>query len=488
MKHIEIVGLGAGDFEQLPLGVYKTITKAKHLYLRTSEHPVVKQLIEEEINYISFDDIYEKHEQFSAVYEEIAEKLFAEAEDKHVVYAVPGHPLVAERTVQLLLEGSKEKGIEVTVKGGQSFLDPLFTALKIDPIEGFQLLDATSLHRDQLQLKQHMIICQVYDAFIASEVKLTLMEQLPDEYEVTIITAAGTSEELIKTVKLYELDRETTLNNLTSVYVPPVALENQLYHQFAILRQVIATLRGPNGCPWDKKQTHESLKRYLLEETYELFEAIHREDDENLVEELGDILLQVMLHAQIGADEGLFSIDEIIKNLTEKMIRRHPHVFGNVEAETAEDVIRNWEQIKKQEKTEVEDTYLLDQVPVSFPSLLTALKYQKVAASVGFDWPNVDQLWEKVYEEIEEFKHEIEGKQINQEAATSEFGDLLFALINVARFYKLDPEESLVITNQKFKRRFNYIENQVKKREKTMDMLTLEELDEYWNEAKKIGL
>jgi tetrapyrrole methylase family protein/MazG family protein len=198
MKQINVVGLGAGDFEQLPLGVYRTLKNAENLYLRTKEHPVVQELVGEGIHFQSFDEVYEKHEQFSNVYEEIVSKLFAAAEHQDIVYAVPGHPLVAEKTVQLLLENSEAKGIDLSISGGQSFLDPLFSALKIDPIEGFQLLDATSLEKDQLNLQQHMIICQVYDAFIASEVKLTLMDQLPDEYEVIIVTAAGTKEEQIK--------------------------------------------------------------------------------------------------------------------------------------------------------------------------------------------------------------------------------------------------------------------------------------------------
>ncbi|NNV04755.1 MazG family protein, partial [Brevibacillus sp. MCWH] len=153
----------------------------------------------------------------------------------------------------------------------------------------------------------------------------------------------------------YELDRATTVSNLTSVYVPKVEHDELLYHDFTTLRRVIATLRGPNGCPWDRKQTHESLKKYLLEETYELLDAIDRQDDENMIEELGDVLLQVMLHAQIGEDEGMFSIDDVIRAITEKMVRRHPHVFGDVHVDHAEEVVRNWQAIKQEEKEKVFD-------------------------------------------------------------------------------------------------------------------------------------
>ncbi|MFP7695518.1 MazG nucleotide pyrophosphohydrolase domain-containing protein, partial [Bacillus subtilis] len=261
------------------------------------EHPVIEELEKEGIQYTAFDNVYEAHDTFEIVYETIANTLLEQAEDTEIIYAVPGHPLVAERTVQLLLEKSEVANVEVRIEGGQSFLDPMFASLKIDPIEGFQLIDATSFERGQLELRQHLIFCQVYDAFVASDVKLTLMEMLPDDYEVYIVTAAGTSFEQVKKVPLYMLDHETELNNLTSVYVPPVQERASLYQQFDVLREIIADLRGPNGCPWDKKQTHQSLKKYLIEEAYEVLEAIDEEDDDHLVEELGDVLLQVMLHA-----------------------------------------------------------------------------------------------------------------------------------------------------------------------------------------------
>lgn len=193
---ITIVGLGAGDLDQLPVGIYRLLKQNQSVFLRTKEHPAVRALEEEGFSYQSFDGVYESFDSFDDVYESITKQLLEQAKNGNVLYAVPGHPLVAERTVQLLLQN--EEGIEIDVKGGQSFLDPIFTSLKIDPIEGFQLLDGTALHRDELRLQQHILIGQVYDQFVASDVKLTLMEQLPDEYEVYIVTAAGSSDEHIK--------------------------------------------------------------------------------------------------------------------------------------------------------------------------------------------------------------------------------------------------------------------------------------------------
>ncbi|WP_040206551.1 bifunctional methyltransferase/pyrophosphohydrolase YabN [Neobacillus jeddahensis] len=487
-NNIEIIGLGAGDLDQLPVGVYKKLLHSgKPLCLRTKEHPVVADLEKEGLVYTSFDAVYEKHDQFEAVYEEIAQTLLVKAENESVIYAVPGHPLVAERAVQLLLEYGPKKNVDIIIGGGQSFIDAIFTSLKIDPVEGFQLLDGTALQASQLQIEQHIFISQVYDQFIASNVKLTLMEKLPDDYPVTIVTAAGSSQEVIQQVPLYELDRNVTINNLTSVYIPPVQEESILLKNFAKLREIIAVLRGPNGCPWDKEQTHESLKRYLIEETYEVIEAINNEDIDNLVEELGDVLLQVMLHAQIGEDDGYFSIDDIIEVLSAKMIRRHPHVFGTGKAANADEVVQNWQEIKNQEKGEAAAS-LLEGVSKAQPNLLRAYEMQKKAAKVGFDWQEITPALEKVKEELDEFIAELDGTDDGLVRAKQEFGDLLFAFVNVARFLKLHPEEALFETNEKFTRRFHYVEKMVQASGRSFAEHTLDQLDLYWDEAKTKGL
>ncbi|MCM3570798.1 nucleoside triphosphate pyrophosphohydrolase [Neobacillus mesonae] len=487
-KTIEIVGLGAGDINQLPMGVYRKIVQAEHVYLRTKEHPVTAELEKEGMTYTSFDSIYEKYEQFEEVYQEITRILLQKAETEPVIYAVPGHPLVAEQTVQLLLEEGPNKGITIQIGGGQSFIDALFAALKIDPIDGFQLLDATALHSGQLQVEQHMIISQVYDQFSASNVKLTLMEKLPDDYEVIIVTAAGSSDEVITKVPLYELDRNVSINNLTSVYVPPVKQEEILWKNFTKLREIIAILRSPEGCPWDREQTHESLKKYLIEETYEVIEAINEGDIDHLIEELGDVLLQVMLHAQIGVDEGYFSIDDVIEGLSAKMIRRHPHVFGTASAENAEEVVVNWQQIKWQEKGGKAPQSMLEGISMALPNLLRAYELQKKAAKVGFDWKEITPALEKVKEELGEFIAELDGTEESFIRAQKEFGDLLFAFVNVARFLKINPEEALFETNEKFIRRFHHIEARVKQSGRTFNEFTLDELDHYWDEAKSKGL
>jgi tetrapyrrole methylase family protein/MazG family protein len=490
MNEITIIGLGAGDLEQLPLGIYKKLIQTEQCYVRTADHPVIGDLKREGINFTAFDGIYEKHDQFEAVYEEIAETLLHEASTRSVLYAVPGHPMVAEKTVQLLLEKGPALGIAIKLEGGQSFLDPLFQAVRIDPIEGFQLLDGTDLSPDDLHITQHMIIGQVYDAFSASDVKLTLMEKLPDDYEVYIVTAAGSSQEKVTKCALFELDRQMELSNLTSVYVPPVKDEALRYREFSKLRRVIAELRGPDGCPWDKKQTHESLKKYLIEEAYELIDSIDEGDDEGMVGELGDVLLQVMLHSQIGEDEGMFTIDDVIEGITAKMIRRHPHVFGDVEVNGEEDVLVNWQKIKEDEKGGETKALksILDGIEKSLPNLLRAEEYQKRAAKVGFDWDEVSEAWKKVREEVQELEEEILSPNRDVQRIKSELGDLFFALVNISRYYDIQAEEAVYKANQKFHHRFTYIEECIQRANKKFEDYTLEELDSYWDEAKAKGL
>ncbi|MGE7949447.1 nucleoside triphosphate pyrophosphohydrolase [Lysinibacillus sp. NPDC093688] len=483
MNTLTVIGLGAGDFNQLQMGVYKKIKAARKLYVRTVDHPVLEELSAEGLQFESFDTIYEKHNSFQPVYEEIAEKLVAATAIEDVMYAVPGHPLVAEQTVQLLIAAADAGKVKLVIEGGQSFLDPIFGALKIDPIEGFQLLDGTSFSMHDINMRQHILIAQVYDTFSASEVKLTLMEKYDDEYPVTVVTAAGSSQEKLVTVPLYELDQSVEVDNLTTVYVPPVKSQEEALRDWTTFRRIIAVLRGPNGCPWDQKQTHESLKKYLLEEAHEYLAAVDAEDDFAMIEELGDVLLQVFLHAQIGEDQGYFTLEDVLASISEKMIRRHPHVFGDVSVEDAEGVVANWEVIKAEEKG-ISDKPLLEEEYRASSALQTAYNYQKRAAKVGFDWPDVDGAWDKFAEEWQEFRNEVtKGTSASR---LDEFGDVLFTLVNLARFYKLNPEEAMLHANEKFTRRFGYVEAKVKESGKPFSNYTLEQLDAFWNEAKQL--
>ncbi|HLS20495.1 MAG TPA: nucleoside triphosphate pyrophosphohydrolase [Bacillota bacterium] len=472
---IVIIGLGASDIEQLPLGIYEMLMKdERQLFVRTKDHPVLESLVKRGLNYESFDHLYERETSFERVYEQIVQQLLKAAEKQNIIYAVPGHPMLAEKTVQLLLK----ENINVQIKGGQSYLDDLFTSLQIDPIEGFQFVDGTSFQRHELNFSNHIIFSQVYDQYVASHIKLTLLEDLPPNYEVTIVEAVGSSLEKKQTVPLVDLDRTVTTSNLLSVYVPPVP-DHLLNHTFNRLRTIIAYLRGPDGCAWDRKQTHESLRPYVLEETYELIEAINNQDDEAIIEELGDLLLQVMLHSQIGEDNGYFTVDDVVLSITNKMIHRHPQIFGN-----EENAHKTWDELKREEKDESKnDQSVLTNIPAELPALFRAEKIQKRAAKVGFDWEDVADVWEKFQEELKEVEEAVARN--DKEAMTEEFGDLIFVIVNVMRFYNIHAELALQACNEKFLRRFQFIENKLSQAGKTFAQSTLEEMDHYWEQAKE---
>lgn len=352
MRHkITIVGLGNYGLDELPLGIYKFLQQQTIVYTRTKEHPVINEL-SDLLTFYSFDDIYEANDTFEAVYEEIVQQLVSLTQEQEVVYAVPGHPRVAETTTTLLLDyAQKHEDLEVEVLGGKSFIDDVFEAVAIDPNDGFTLLDATSLVAEQLNKRTHVLVTQVYSSMVAGDLKVTLMEIHQDDHEVYIVNGARGKNAQVIATPLYELDHHIDgFTNLSSVLIPKDTESEHYYSDFKYATDIIDRLVDDNdGCPWDRTQTHDSLKRYLLEESFELFEAIDNEDDWHMIEELGDILLQVLLHASIGKKEGYFDINEIVYSLVDKMIRRHPHIFGDQEAENIEDLNAIWADAKAQE-------------------------------------------------------------------------------------------------------------------------------------------
>ncbi|XOK61404.1 nucleoside triphosphate pyrophosphohydrolase [Paenibacillus elgii] len=493
---ITVVGLGTGDENQLTLGVWRKLEAAGArggaIFLRTREHPMVAMLDHHNLRYETFDAVYEAHEAFDAVYEQIASQLIERAKAANsgeVLYAVPGHPMVAERTVQLLRERCPAEGVLLTLMGGESFLDQAFLRLGFDPIEGFQLLDGTSLTSVGLNPQLHTLIGQVYDVYTASDVKLTLMELYPDDYPVVVGHALGVAgEERVREVPLYELDRVEGYGNLSLVWVPRTDREDVRSRTFARLHEIVAILRSPEGCPWDREQTHQSLRKNLIEEAYEVLETIDEDDPDHMREELGDLLLQIMLHSQIEAEDGMFTVFDVIRELNEKLVRRHPHVFGTAQAEDADEALGNWQQIKEEEKRKKginpDELPLLSGVPRELPGLMKAYKLQKKAASVGFDWSTKEEVLPVVESELAEVKEAIErfGKAEQQE----ELGDLLFAVVNLARFLKVDPEEAMADANRKFFERFGYIEAQLRLKGKSFDQTDLQEMESLWQEAKKV--
>lgn len=478
---IKIIGLGPGSKEALTIGALEALKGASNIYLRTEKHPTVDYLKNNNILFKTYDNKYEEGESFDQVYSSIAEDLIEQHNRfNDIVYAVPGHPLVAEKSVSILLDLCEKKSIETEVIPAVSFVDALMESLKIDPIEGIKIIDAFDIRNQILDKRVGTIITQVYDKFIASEVKLSLMEYYKDDFQIYFVRAAGVKNlESIRRIPLYELDRQEDIDYLTSIYIPrDIDSTNDFYD----LLDIMEKLRSNDGCPWDKEQTHDSLKKYLIEESYEVLEAIDEKDDDKLTEELGDVLLQIVFHAHIGKEEGFFNINDVIEKVCTKMINRHPHVFGNINADTSEEVLINWDKIKKKEQGLKSYTDELRHVPKNLPALMRAEKVQKKAAKVGFDWDKVEDALDKVLEEYYEVKGVYKSKKMAK--IVEEIGDLIFASVNVARFLDIDPEFALNYTIEKFIKRFAYIEEVAKSKSIDMANMTLEQMDILWEEAK----
>lgn len=480
MGKISIVGLGPGDYSLISQGALDALSAGSNVYLRTKKHPTVDQL-KQKIEYIALDYFYENGEDFEQVYNKIAEFIIEKGKSEELVYAVPGHPRVAEKTVGIIEALAKENNIELDIIPSMSFVDAMYNYLGVDPAEGFKLLDAFELEESYIDSSTNTIITQIYDPFIASNVKLKLMEYYDDEHEVCIVNGAGIKELESKIyVKLYELDRHTELfSYLTSLYIPKS--EKKLYNTVHDLQGIMKKLRDPSGCEWDMKQTHESLKKYLIEEAYEVAQAIDNDDIDELIEELGDVLLQVIFHCQIGEEEGFFNLADVSNSICNKLIHRHPHVFKNIDIDMNK-FDKTWEELKKEEKGETTVTEGLQRIPQFLPALTKAEKIQHKAALVGFDWDNIGDVCKKVEEEYKELLDECKSRNIKY--IKEELGDLLFSIVNLARFLQVDPEEALNLTSKKFIKRFKFIEDNAIQMNKTLEEMTLEEMDKLWEKAK----
>lgn len=507
---IKIVGLGPGAAGHISLETMDLLAKGGQVILRTAVHPTVARLEAEGISFTSCDDLYETGASFEEVYSQVVQRVVQAAAIGDVVYAVPGSPLVAERTVVLLREAAKEYGLELKIYPAMSFLDLAYVDLGIDPIAGLRIIDAQDNDAICDAGKYPLMITQVYSRLVASDLKLLLMEHLDDETEIYFLRNLGLPDEECRPLPLYELDRQPEIDHLTSVYIPPAPVglsslmvfgddeeeeaapimdgEEELEATTSLedvdlqpLVDVIKVLREPGGCPWDREQTHASIRSNFVEEVYEFLEAVDADDSKGMEEELGDVLMQVVFHARMAQEADRFDMQDVIDTVVDKLIRRHPHVFGETQVESSAQVLVNWDAIKKQEKQE--RTHVLDGIAQGLPGLLRAYKLQSKAAKVGFDWQEKAQVWAKVEEELAELKEALATK--DQAQAEAEFGDLLFALVNYGRHCHLEPEVALNGTNNRFASRFNYVEAQVKASGKEWQAFTLEELDQFWNQAKK---
>ena len=458
---------------------WETLEEADRVIVRTMQHPAARDLAEVR-SVEACDDLYEAAEDFEEVYRGIAERVLAAGSDGPVVYAVPGHPAVAERTVGLIRDRAAGAGVSVRVIGSPSFFDAVLGELEVDPFDdGLELLDARNLPTPML-LRRPAVIAQVDTPLVAGELQGRLLELLEPGHPVSIVTHAGGPDASVTRVGVEELG-SAAVGPRTTVFVDPGAVG--LPGLLAVSRRL------RRECPWDAKQTHHSLARHLIEEAYELMEAVAQlpaaapagEPDLaaylEVEEELGDVLLQVVFHSMLAAEAGVFDIEGVAERHRRKLVSRHPHVFGvdggpPIEVDGAPEVTRNWEKIKQAEK---QRDSLMDDVPVAMPALARAAKVQRRASSVGFDWEEPADVLPVLRQELDELARALG----DTEAVEHELGDVLFSVVNLARHLHLDPEMALRQSVDRFSDRFRSMEATGELQGRTLD-----ELNELWEAAK----
>ncbi|NQV97074.1 MAG: nucleoside triphosphate pyrophosphohydrolase [Acidimicrobiaceae bacterium] len=477
---ITIVGLGPGSLGSVNTATLQAIEKITTRFVRTTRHPTAHLVAQA----VSFDDEYERHETFEAVYTAIAKRLADEAH-KHgeILYAVPGSPLVLEQTVQHLLN---DKTVEITLVPAMSFLDIAWNELQIDPVDAsVRLVDGHRFADLAAGERGPLLVAQCHAQWVLSNIKLANESALGDE-PVVILHHLGLEDQRVIHTTWENFDREIEPDHLTTLYIPQLA--EPIAGEMARLHVLSRRLR--EQCPWDREQTHDSLVRYLLEETYEVVDAINALDvddpstDEALIDELGDLLYQVEFHATIAEQQGRFSIADVARSIHDKLVRRHPHIFTNTDAESTEDVLVTWESIKQKERAGKTAKSVFAGVAAAAPSLMYASKLQKRAAEHGFDWPNSDGAYDKIAEELAELRQAVR-EELDPQKSRMELGDVLFSVVNLSRHLGIDAEVALRLAAEKFKTRFEDVVKLAEQRNLDLSTSSLEQLDALWNEIKK---
>ena len=477
---ITLVGLGPGDPAALTEETRQLLAKASEVWVRQGQHPALQVLPEDCTVRSLLDDSHIKDSVQSAAFRLVE----LGSRPQGVVYAVPGSPLVGNAVCRAVSTMAAENRVSLTILSSASGLELALDAVGDAPLASLTLLDAleiAGLHVPPFIPGVPALISGMASADLAGRVRQVLMTLYPAQHEVKVVSisdAGGMSARSVYLVNLGSTEISSLYGLGAMLYVPPLAQDAG----FESFQEIVAHLRAPDGCPWDREQTHQTLRQHLLEETYEALEALDANDMTDLCEELGDLLLQVVLHAQIAAEAGNFTMADILQGINRKMVNRHPHVFGSLEVDDVSGVLRNWEALKSTERQRDERKKkkgLLDGVPATFPALAQAEEIQGRVARVGFDWPDISGVWDKLHEEIAEVR-----SAPDEQARAAELGDLLFAVVNLARWFGVESESVLRETNLRFKARFSHIEQRVSEQGLDMSSLSLTQLDEYWEEAK----
>ena len=479
---VVIVGLGPGPRNTVTQATLEAIERIDVQFVRTKRHPTADLMPKA----TSFDSLYDTLPTFEDVYFAITEAVVAAA-IKHgeVLYAVPGSPLILESSVAQLRADSR---VDVQVLPALSFLDLAWEALGIDPVNaGVRLIDGHRFALDASGERGPLLVAQVHADWVLSDVKLS-HESANGNEPVVLLHHLGLPDQRVEHTTWQELDRVLPADHLTTLYIAQMA--EPVSGELARLHQLARTLR--EQCPWDREQTHDSLIKHLIEETYEVVDAIEALDaddpatDEAFIEELGDLLYQVEFHATIAEQQGRFSMADVARSIHDKLVRRHPHVFGDVVANSANDVVQTWDEVKRSEKKSSDGaaSSTFTGVAKSGPSLQYATKIQKRAADVGFDWPNADGAFEKIVEESAEIRQAV-ALNSDPETVRMELGDLLFSVVNLSRHLGHDAEQALRGASDKFRHRFEQVEQLALSRDIDLASAPLEQLDALWDEVKK---
>ncbi|MDO4543690.1 MAG: nucleoside triphosphate pyrophosphohydrolase [Clostridia bacterium] len=468
MKKLTVVPLSTRD--NITVAALDAIKSADRLYLQTKRHPCANAVLELGLDFSDMDDLYDAAEDFDKLNEAIADRLTG---GDSCVYAVIGDLGAAQ--AEPIQRRCKERGFVMDVLP----CVPCSRAAFPHVSEGITAC-AVNLPK-RLNPELPLIITELDNRYLAGEIKLRLMEYYPDSHIVELALMGGDGRYSTESMELFRIDHRDDFNELAVLHVPRLEFSKRERFSYYDLVETMRRLRGRDGCPWDREQTHESLKRDLLEECYELLDAIDEKDDDHIIEELGDVLMLIVFHGMIAEEQSRFNDLDISSGIVNKLIYRHPHIFSNAVVHNSDEVLKNWDALKAKEKDYKTQAEILRSVPKNFPALMRAQKVQKKAAKAGFDWDNAKQAFYKLPEETQELERAVESG----EGVEEELGDLLFTAVNLVRLMGLDSEDVMHGATEKFIDRYERMEQLAAAEGVKIETLNLEEQDKYWERAKK---
>lgn len=471
MRTILIISIGPDAPELLTLQACQALREASPLLVRTQHHGACRWLSSQGIVFQSLDALYEDADSFDAFNEQAAQRIETMADSAQTFAYAVADAYTDETVAALRRRGNALRVVAGVTQAALACGRALSCAVNTAP--GLTVIPAVEALHTTLDPSVPLVVTELNSRLLAGEVKLHLLELYPPQMQVLLGD---------EPIALEALDRQAAYSHLSCVYVPHSPMAERSRYTFGDLLDVMRRLRDPqNGCPWDREQTHETLRQYVIEEAYEVVDAIAQGDMNSIADELGDVLLQVVFHAQVAKEHGEFDISDVTTAICHKMITRHVHIFGDVVCNTPEDVVKSWEAIKKKEKGLRATADVMRDVPGHLPALMRAYKIQGKAHQVGFDWNTAEQALAKVREETDEVLAALDGDG----GLEGELGDLLFAAVNTARLAGIEPEVALGGATEKFIRRFSQMEKAIEADGKTFAGMTLSEMDAYWDNVKR---